>query len=95
MRNLSTYIDHTILKPTTSVTDIIKLCEEAAAHKFAAVGQAVQGADDLSLQLAGKAADAEYVIEAQRTSGVFDGIEQEPLVECFAFFHRVDGMGRR
>ena len=37
MRDLSTYIDHTILKPTTSVTDIIKLCEEAAAHKFAAV----------------------------------------------------------
>jgi len=37
MRNLNTYIDHTILKPTTSVTDIIKLCEEAAEHKFAAV----------------------------------------------------------
>ncbi len=37
MRNLSTYIDHTVLKPTTSVTDIIKLCEEAAEHKFAAV----------------------------------------------------------
>jgi deoxyribose-phosphate aldolase len=37
MRNLSTYIDHTILKPTTSVTDIVRLCEEAAEHKFAAV----------------------------------------------------------
>lgn len=37
MRDLSTYIDHTILKPTTSVTDIIRLCEEAATHKFAAV----------------------------------------------------------
>ena len=37
MRNLSTYIDHTILKPTTSVTDIVRLCEEAAEDKFAAV----------------------------------------------------------
>jgi deoxyribose-phosphate aldolase len=37
MRNLSTYIDHTILKPPTSVTDIVRLCEEAAEHKFAAV----------------------------------------------------------
>ena len=37
MRNLSTYIDHTILKPTTSVTDIVRLCEEAAEHTFAAV----------------------------------------------------------
>ena len=37
MRDLSTYIDHTVLKPTTSVTDIIRLCEEAATHKFAAV----------------------------------------------------------
>ena len=37
MRELCTYIDHTILKPTTSVTDIIRLCEEAAEHQFAAV----------------------------------------------------------
>lgn len=37
MRELCTYIDHTILKPTTSVTDIVKLCEEAAEHHFAAV----------------------------------------------------------
>ena len=37
MRDLSTYIDHTVLKPTTSVTDIVRLCEEAAQHKFAAV----------------------------------------------------------
>ncbi len=37
MRDLNTYIDHTILKPTTSVTDIIRLCEEAAEHRFAAV----------------------------------------------------------
>ena len=37
MRELNTYIDHTLLKPTASVTDIINLCEEAAAHHFAAV----------------------------------------------------------
>lgn len=37
MRQLCTYIDHTVLKPTTSVTDIIKLCEEAIEHRFAAV----------------------------------------------------------
>lgn len=37
MRELNTYIDHTLLKPTASVTDIIALCEEAAEHRFAAV----------------------------------------------------------
>jgi deoxyribose-phosphate aldolase len=34
---LNRYIDHTILKPTTLVTDIEKLCEEAREYNFAAV----------------------------------------------------------
>lgn len=34
---LNHYIDHTILKPTTLVSDIEKLCKEAAAYGFAAV----------------------------------------------------------
>lgn len=37
MRELCTYIDHTLLKPTASVSDIITLCEEARTHRFAAV----------------------------------------------------------
>lgn len=37
MRELNTYIDHTLLKPTATVTDIIKLCEEARTYRFAAV----------------------------------------------------------
>lgn len=34
---LNKYIDHTILKPTTLVSDIEKLCSEAAQYQFAAV----------------------------------------------------------
>ncbi|HRI19311.1 MAG TPA: deoxyribose-phosphate aldolase [Panacibacter sp.] len=34
---LNAYIDHTILKPTTLITDIEKLCGEAIEYSFAAV----------------------------------------------------------
>lgn len=34
---LNQYIDHTILKPTTTVADIEKLCSEAIQYSFAAV----------------------------------------------------------
>jgi deoxyribose-phosphate aldolase len=34
---LNAYIDHTILKPTTLVADIEKLCAEAVEYRFAAV----------------------------------------------------------
>ncbi|HEX8356104.1 MAG TPA: deoxyribose-phosphate aldolase [Segetibacter sp.] len=35
--NLNSYIDHTILKPTTLVAEIEKLCAEAREYTFAAV----------------------------------------------------------
>ena len=35
--NIASYIDHTILKPTTLVADIEKLCSEAIQYKFVAV----------------------------------------------------------
>lgn len=35
--NISSYIDHTVLKPTTVLADIEKLCKEAADYHFAAV----------------------------------------------------------
>jgi len=35
--NVASYIDHTILKPTTVLDDVKKLCGEAAEYKFAAV----------------------------------------------------------
>ena len=35
--NIASYIDHTILKPTTLVADIEKLCNEARQYGFAAV----------------------------------------------------------
>ena len=35
--NIASYIDHTILKPTTTVADIEKICNEAKEYKFAAV----------------------------------------------------------
>lgn len=35
--DLSKYIDHTILKPTTLISDIEKLCTEAKQYQFAAV----------------------------------------------------------
>ena len=34
---LNHYIDHTILKPTTFISDIEKLCKEAVEYRFAAV----------------------------------------------------------
>lgn len=35
--NVASYIDHTVLKPTTLVADIEKLCSEAIHYQFAAV----------------------------------------------------------
>jgi deoxyribose-phosphate aldolase len=35
--DIAKYIDHTVLKPTTLISDIEKLCKEAAEFKFAAV----------------------------------------------------------
>lgn len=35
--NLSKYIDHTILKPTTLLEDVERVCEEAKVYGFAAV----------------------------------------------------------
>lgn len=35
--NIASYIDHTILKPTTLLKDIEKLCDEAKQYGFAAV----------------------------------------------------------
>jgi deoxyribose-phosphate aldolase len=35
--NINAYIDHTVLKPTTLVADVEKLCKEAAEFGFAAV----------------------------------------------------------
>ena len=37
MSTLASYIDHTILKPTTSHIEIIKICKEAREYGFAAV----------------------------------------------------------
>ncbi|WP_411029905.1 deoxyribose-phosphate aldolase [Spongiimicrobium sp. 3-5] len=34
---LNNYIDHTLLKPVASTTDIVQLCEEAKIHNFYAV----------------------------------------------------------
>ena len=35
--NIAGYIDHTVLKPTTTLADVEKLCAEAMNYKFAAV----------------------------------------------------------
>jgi deoxyribose-phosphate aldolase len=35
--NISSYIDHTVLKPTTTHMDVKKICEEAVQYNFAAV----------------------------------------------------------
>ena len=35
--NIAHYIDHTLLKPTTTINDIKKLCEEALQYNFCAV----------------------------------------------------------
>ena len=34
---LNQYIDHTLLKPTATISDIVNLCTEAKAHEFFAV----------------------------------------------------------
>ncbi|QHI34817.1 Deoxyribose-phosphate aldolase 1 [Kordia antarctica] len=35
--NINRYIDHTLLKPTTTITDIEQLCKEAVEHNFFSV----------------------------------------------------------
>jgi deoxyribose-phosphate aldolase len=35
--NIASYIDHTILKPTTLIADVEKICAEALQYQFAAV----------------------------------------------------------
>jgi deoxyribose-phosphate aldolase len=35
--NVAPYIDHTVLKPTTTIADVKQLCAEAIQYKFAAV----------------------------------------------------------
>jgi deoxyribose-phosphate aldolase len=35
--NIAEFIDHTVLKPTTTLQDVEKLCEEASKYQFAAV----------------------------------------------------------
>ena len=35
--NIARYIDHTVLKPTTLITDVEKICAEAIQYHFAAV----------------------------------------------------------
>ena len=35
--NIAAYIDHTVLKPTTTEADVEKICEEAKTYGFAAV----------------------------------------------------------
>ena len=35
--NIASYIDHTVLKPTTTIADVEKLCAEAITYGFAAV----------------------------------------------------------
>src|ERR1019366_8123348 len=35
--NIASYIDHTVLKPTTLIADIEKLCNEARQYGFSAV----------------------------------------------------------
>ncbi len=35
--NIAAYIDHTVLKPTTTIADVEQLCAEAAEYHFAAV----------------------------------------------------------
>jgi len=35
--NIASYIDHTVLKPTTTIADVEKLCHEAIEYGFAAV----------------------------------------------------------
>ncbi|EAR00080.1 deoxyribose-phosphate aldolase [Maribacter sp. HTCC2170] len=50
--HIQDYIDHTILKPTATIADIEKLCNEAIAHKFFAVcvnGCYVKSAKELLL----------------------------------------------
>lgn len=36
-KELARYIDHTLLKPDATRKDLVKLCEEARAHRFASV----------------------------------------------------------
>lgn len=57
--HLAPYIDHTILRPDTSIEEVVKICQEAKQYGFAAVcvppnfvAQAVQTLKDCSVKVA-------------------------------------------
>lgn len=54
---ISSYIDHTILKPDCTVSDVRKLCQEAVTHQFVAVcipPYFIQSAVQILRELGGK-----------------------------------------
>ncbi|MBI3883513.1 MAG: deoxyribose-phosphate aldolase, partial [Sphingobacteriales bacterium] len=89
---LSPYIDHTILKPTTTTTDIEKLCAEAVQYQFAAVcvpplfvkkavelvrGSAVKVATVIGFPFGYSAVEAKA---AEIVLAIIDGVDELDLV---------------
>jgi deoxyribose-phosphate aldolase len=90
--SLASYIDHTILKPTTTSSDIIKLCNEAREYEFAAVcvppplvGVAVEGVKGCAVKVAtvigfpfGYSATAAKLAEVEQA--IADGADELDIV---------------
>jgi deoxyribose-phosphate aldolase len=94
--NIAAYIDHTVLKPSTTAADVEKLCAEAAAHHFAAVcvppyyvrtakklleGTAVQTATVIGFPFGYSSIQAKH---AEITQAIADGADELDLVHNIA-----------
>lgn len=100
--NIASYIDHTVLKPTTSKGDIEKLCTEAKRYQFAAVcvppyyvGQAHNLLQSTSIKTAtvigfpfGYSSITSKVEEMKKA--ITDGTDELDMVICLAALRNDD-----
>lgn len=80
MISLSPYIDHTLLKPDATASDIVRLCEEAATYSFKAVcvnpcyvplaAELLQGKDPLVCTVAGFPLGASHPVNKAREAAL-------------------------
>lgn len=100
--SLAQYIDHTILKPTTTLADIEKVCAEAIEYGFAAVCVPPYYVSDAAARLHGAAPKVATVIGfpfgyshynakiAETEQAIADGADEIDLVMHLAAFKNND-----
>jgi deoxyribose-phosphate aldolase len=68
-RDLAPYLDHTVLSPAATAGDVLAACDEARAHRFAAVCVRAEHAAAVRQRLAGTAVATAVVVDFPRGEG--------------------------